>query len=419
MNQHATAGESVHASCYDVLIVGAGHAGGRAALGLRSLGFVGSIGLIGDESTAPYQRPPLSKGFLTGDGDASSCMLVPIDEWAKLGIELHLGVRAAGLDRPAHQLLLEDGRSIGYGRLVLATGLRARPLQLPGTLRIERVLRTLDDARALRSELVAGHHLVIVGGGLIGLELASSAIELGLRVSVIEAGERLLSRWLPVECSGWLASWHRRRGVDLRFTTQVLQCDGHTLHLDDGAKLDADTIVSAIGSSPNVELAAAAGLGVDDGILVDASLRTTDPSIYAIGDVARTLLAGAKPSRNESWRNAEVQARDLGAVLCGQNPEPAKLPWFWTDQCGRNVQVTGWPCEGRTIEVRGDPEQGPSLVWCLDGDIVRGVIGIDCGGDVRRAQRLITTGERVGLQGLFGPRRGAEPRPVLAARSSV
>lgn len=394
-------------SRHDVLIVGAGHAGGRLALTLRELGHRGTIGLVGDERWVPYERPPLSKGALKGDAAPPVPELAPREAWRDLAIDLRSGRRVTGIDRPARRVTLSDGESIGYDRLVLATGVRPRTLRVEDNSRSVS-LRSYDDAIAMRRRLATVRTIAIAGGGLIGLEIASTVAERGIGVNVVESGEHLLPRWLPAPCAEWLLAWHRERGVGIRLGRQVRRLDAGEIELDDGSRLPAEHLVAAIGSVPNDELALDAGIACNDGVLVDERWCTSDPRIHAIGDVARHERNGIRTPRIESWRNAETHARGLAAVLCGAPVETPAVPWYWTDQCGRNLQIAGWPAEGTTLEIRGDPRSGPCLVWSLDAGVPRGVVGIDCGGDVRRAQGLLATSRAVRASDLFAPRRSSE-----------
>jgi 3-phenylpropionate/trans-cinnamate dioxygenase ferredoxin reductase subunit len=392
---------------YSVLIVGAGHAGGRTAQALRRLGFTGSIGLFGEEADSPYERPPLSKEFLLEEADPASFQLAAPTAWRELDVDLRLCRRAVALDRERRQVTFDDGTSVRYEKLVLATGARARtlPAAASGAARF-RYLRTLEDARALREDLAAARQLAVVGAGFIGLELASSARRLGKPVTVIEAASRVIARALPRRFGEWLLRLHRANGVDVRLGRQVTSGKSDRLELDDCSSVDADCIVAGIGAVPNDELASVGGLDVRDGILVDPYCRSSDPRIYAIGDVARCIdPATGLATRLESWRNAEDQAQTAARVICGDDRNIGlPVPWFWTDQHGRNVQIAGWPADDLTLCERGDPDHGPYLAYFLQGRVVRGTIGVDCGRDVRRAQSLIAEAREVHMNELPAPR---------------
>lgn len=400
-----------------VAIVGAGHAGGRAAINLRRSGFRGRITLIGDETHPPYERPPLSKALLTGAVAPPSTWLTDAAGWRALDVELRLGNPAQALERRAQVVALADGARVPYDALILATGARARGF--PGTVEPDaavHVLRTLDDVAALRPKLREGAVPGVLGAGFIGLEVASSARELGARPVVVESASRALARLLPPAFAEWLAALARAHGVELRFDTRVERLTARGMVLGSGETLATDAIVLGIGALPNVELAANAGLPVDDGVIVDASCRTADPSIFAIGDVARRAPTALVPgSRIESWRRAEDDALKVAAVLCGEAPKPDAVPWFWTDLFGRNVQLAGTPSARCEALVRGEPYSGPDgepfIVYYFDGDRLCGAIGVDCARELRAAQKLIGAGGAVDPAKLRAPK----PRPAAAA----
>jgi 3-phenylpropionate/trans-cinnamate dioxygenase ferredoxin reductase component len=399
-----------------VVIVGAGHAGGRTAQALRRLGFTGPICVIGEEPSPPYERPALSKDLLLGRVTPESLFLLSRDAWHDLGVELRLGVRVTGIEPAGQRLGLADGGTVEYDRLVLATGARARtfPVVPDPTARLH-YLRTMDDALQLRRGLLAGQRLTVIGAGFIGLELAASATQLGVKVTLVESANRPLARLLPPGFAHWMAGLHAAHGVDIRLNRAVVRIGPGRLWLDDGARLDSDCVAVGIGARPNDELARAAGLAVRDGVIVDDRCRTSDAAIYAVGDVARRVdpLNGVE-SRIESWRNAEDQALKVASVLCGIEPPRDDPPWFWSDQYGRNIQLAGWPAEELTLVERGDADAGPYLGYFLQGPVLRGVIGVDCGREVRSAQRLIHAATAVEPASLPGPGKRKAKQVVLA-----
>lgn len=312
-----------------LIIVGAGHAGGRAALTLREEGYTGRLILIGDEPHLPYERPPLSKGLLQGTTDLADCSLCNSDRLAELGIEHIAGNPVTQLQPQQHRLQLADGQWLPYAGLLLATGGRAR--RLPQEQANVLYLRTHDEALALRSLLNPGTRLVVVGGGFIGLEVAATARGLGCEVTVLEAGPRLAGRVLPPVISQALLELHREQGVDVRLNVALESIQADSVQCVDGQLLPCDLVVVGIGMQPNIELATAAGLDVGQGIRVDDYLRTSAPNIYAAGDVCEFRLGG-RYQRQETWRNAEAQGRHAALNLLGRETPFEALPGFWSDQ---------------------------------------------------------------------------------------
>ncbi|RQR60247.1 pyridine nucleotide-disulfide oxidoreductase [Burkholderia sp. Bp9125] len=339
-------------------IVGAGHVGGRAAQTLRDAGWGGRIALIGAEPHLPYERPPLSKGVLTGVRTAAQCGLREPDAWRADGIE-HVVATVVRIDPQARDVMLSDGRVIGYEALLLATGGRARRLALPGAdLDGVVALRTLDDAARLGARLLPDARVVLVGGGFIGLEVAASACRRGCRVTVLEAAPRVLGRAVPEALAARVHALHAQHGVRIcvnRAPAAIARTARGALAvtLDDGGTLDADTVVVGIGIEPADELARDAGLAVARGIVVNARLETSVPGIYAAGDVAvfPSALSG-RPLRQETWHGAETQARVAARNMLGAAEAYRDLPWFWSDQYDGQLQVAGEPALGVHEAVR-------------------------------------------------------------------
>ncbi|WP_420469575.1 NAD(P)/FAD-dependent oxidoreductase [Brevundimonas sp. FT23042] len=371
-----------------IVILGAGHAGGAAAIAVRELGFTGKINLIGEEPDAPYERPTLSKEFLSG-ADAEPVWLADDARWRDLNVQLTLGVSGIAIDRESRSVTLSDGSSVSYDRLILATGGRVRRLDAPDHPRIHH-LRTADDARALAKAATPGARAVIVGGGVIGLETASTLVELGLTATVLEAGDRLLGRNIPEEAAGWLAAAHARIGVDVRLDRSVRaiehRADGLKIRLDDGETLDADLMVVGIGIIPCAELAEASGLPTAGGVLVDSTYRSLgDERIFAIGDLAaRTWGDGPTPRRMETWAHAQTSARAAALAILGLPAEPEPAPWFWTAQCGHMLQIVGDPGAGDTVIARGDGVR----LYVRDAILV-GAVCLDQAREFGTARRLI------------------------------
>jgi 3-phenylpropionate/trans-cinnamate dioxygenase ferredoxin reductase subunit len=335
-----------------MVIVGAGHVGGRAAQALREFGWGGEILLIGNEDHLPYERPPLSKALLTGERDGASCALRPREAYVAERIS-HIVERVASIDGPAREVSLAGGRRIGYHALLLATGGHLRRLTIPGAdLAGVLGLRTLDDAAALAPRLSPGAKIVVIGGGFIGLEVAASARRRGCKVCVIEGADRLMGRAVPAAIGGRVLALHRARGVDVRLQAVPQEianlADGELcVRLSDGAELTATTVVVGIGIEPATELARAAGLSVKRGVEVNAELATSLPGIFAAGDVAEfpSALSG-QSIRQESWHNAETQARTAARNMLDGHESYTALPWLWSDQYDHVLQVGGEPALG-------------------------------------------------------------------------
>jgi 3-phenylpropionate/trans-cinnamate dioxygenase ferredoxin reductase component len=354
-------------------IVGAGHVGGRAAQALREFGWQGRIVMIGAETHLPYERPPLSKQLLTGERDAMHCQLRARDAWQADGIE-HIVAIVSHIDTAARTLKLNDGTSIRYEALLLATGGHVRRLTIPGAHGKGVVtLRTLDDAASIAPRLVPDARVLIIGGGFIGLEVASSARKRGCAVCVIEGAPRLLGRAVPETVAKQMQQLHERNGVTVRLNAMPLAIerlsdDTLAVSLSDGATLSADTVLVGIGIEPADELAQAAGLAVDRGVIVNAQLETSAPGIFAAGDVAifPSRFSGL-PIRQETWHNAETQARIAARNMLGDKSPYDDLPWFWSDQYDHQLQVAGEPSLGVHC-VKRVLSQGASIDFYLDAN---------------------------------------------------
>ena len=363
------------------LIVGAGHAAGECATSIRDQGWTGRIMLIGEEPHLPYQRPPLSKAFLSGELSAEQLYLKPKATYDKARIEFIPNTRAERIDRATHVVTLSDGREIGYSKLVIATGGHARRLALPGIEAIEKqpnfhYLRTLDHVARIRMQFHTGARLVIIGGGYIGLEVAAVAVKRGLHVTVLEALPRVLARVTAPELSAFYERVHREAGVDVRTSTAVssfeLDACGDAVAAvvcADGSRIPADLVIVGVGLQPATELASAAGLAVDNGIVVDEHTRTSDPDIFAIGDCTNhpNGLLGRR-LRLESVPNAMEQARTAAATLCGKERVYNSVPWFWSDQYDLKLKMVGLSQGYDELVMRGAPESRSfSAFYLKDG----------------------------------------------------
>jgi 3-phenylpropionate/trans-cinnamate dioxygenase ferredoxin reductase subunit len=377
------------------VIAGAGHAGGRAAEALRSADFDGRIVLIGEENYPPYERPPLSKELLRGDDGVERTFLNPADFYAGKGIEHRPGTRVEGIEAEAHRLRLGDGEALDYDKLLLTTGGRVRRLTLPGAeLDGVHYLRGIDDSLAIRKALAADASIVIIGGGFIGLEVASSARARGCKVSVIELQDVLLGRVADAEIGRLLADVHGAHGVEVLTGVGVerLEGDGRVRRVvcSNGRALDADAVIVGIGIIPNAELAEEAGLEVDNGIVVDVFGRTSDADIHAAGDVANhpNPILGHRV-RLESWQNAQNQGISVARNMCGVGAPYAEVPWFWSDQFDINLQMAGAPESWDRLVWRGDPASNRFIVFYMAGDVVVAVNAFNLGREVRIAKFLI------------------------------
>lgn len=385
---------------FDVLIIGGGQAGGRVAQGLREQGFQGTVAMVGREPRLPYERPPLSKAYLLGQTDEAALRLQTAEFWEEQGITIFLGCLVTKLDRAGKSVLLSDGRWLGYGELVVTTGGSPRELNAAGDAAGDvAVLRTLEDAQRIRSSLHAGMHLLIVGAGVIGLELASSAHSIGAIVEVIEAGAVPMGRILCPTAASWLTKLHRDAGVVIRTNTKLERIDHGeqamqvTFTLEDGSEhtSHADLVVGAIGVSVAQSFLMEAGLGDEDGVEVDAHCRSVhDVMCYAAGDVAKTPGPYfGKAQRQETWRNAENQAKAVASAIMGATDPYVEIPWMWTDQHGHNIQVVGAPQPGMTSILRGELGKSPfSILWLMQGRLLGGVL-VDSGRDRRVMEQLV------------------------------
>ncbi|WP_065889390.1 NAD(P)/FAD-dependent oxidoreductase [Pseudomonas sp. 35 E 8] len=385
-----------------LIIVGAGHAGGRAALTLREEGYTGRLILIGDEPHVPYERPPLSKGLLQGTADLAGCSLCDSARLAELDIAHIAGNPVTCLEPQHHRLQLADGQWLPYAGLLLATGGRAR--RLPQAQANVLYLRTHDEALALRSVLNPGTRLVVVGGGFIGLEVAATARGLGCEVTVLEAGPRLAGRVLPAVISQALLDLHRRQGVDVRLNMALESIQADAVLLVDGQRLPCDWVVVGIGMQPNIELAVLAGLEVGQGIRVDAYLRTSAPNIYAAGDVCEFERDGLY-QRQETWRNADAQGRHAALNLLGREVPFEALPGFWSDQYDWGVQTVGVITP---LTVSRPLPGGGLLLFYLDAEHhLHGACGWAPGNsvakDIKLCERLITARVALNTTSLADP----------------
>ncbi|MDF3809831.1 MULTISPECIES: FAD-dependent oxidoreductase [Rhodopseudomonas] len=384
-----------------VLIVGAGHAGFQVAVSLRQAKFAGRICLINDEKHLPYQRPPLSKAYLKGEGAANSLMFRPESFFTDQNIEL-ISDRAAAIDRKAHKVLLQSGASLDYGHLVLATGARNRLLDVPNaTLDDVLYLRTLDESELVRQRMAQRKHVVVVGAGFIGLEFAATARANGLEVDVVELAPRVMSRAVTPEISSYFHDRHTAAGIRIHYGVRATEIEAENgrvtgLSLSDGRVLPADLIVVGVGVIPNVELAAAADLPVASGVIVDEHLLTADPAISAIGDCA--LFASERfgeAMRLESVQNATDQARCVAARLTGEAKNYDGYPWFWSDQGDDKLQIAGLTAGFDQVVVRGSVAERSFSAFCYKAGKLIGIESVNRAADHVFGRKMLPTGRSI------------------------
>lgn len=395
-----------------ILVVGAGQAAATAVSTLRDQGYAGRITMVGEEAHAPYERPPLSKAVLAAVETQEPRLAVFDDAfYATRDVELRQGTCVVALDPSSRRATLDDGAVLSYDRCLLATGGIARRLpHLPDEAPQVHYLRTLDDARKLRGALRTARSMIIIGGGFLGLEIASTAHGLGLSVTVVESAPRVLGRAVPEEFSSWLQAHARATGVALHLGQAIdriqLTDNGVTMTLADGTLLTAELLVVSIGMNPATALARNAGLAIhsgNGGIQVDARCRSSDPTIFAAGDCASQEREGHGALRLESWQNANEQARLAAHAMLDQDTTPAAYPWFWTDQFGLNVQMLGLPQAGLRYVMRGnhDPEAtDPKFIMLgLEGSIPRHALAVNAGGDLRALRPALERGLATNVAG--------------------
>lgn len=376
------------------VIIGGGQSGGWAAKTLRDQGFSGKVTLVGEELHPPYERPPLSKALLAG-ADPASTYLWSEQALLDRDIDLILGVSAVSIDRNRRIVSLADGRMLEFDRLLIATGARVRRLDIDGgNLDGVHYLRNIEDSSAIQQSFARGGRVLVVGGGWIGLELAAAAIAKGLAVTLIEAGEQLCGRSLPRQSATFFSDMHIRHGVDLRFGNALAALEGagtvERALLTDGSCLDVDTVVIGIGIEPNVSLAVAADLKVENGVVVDDNLLTSDPAIFACGDVASLRDPAGANVRLETWQNAQNQGIAAGKSMLGQTPlAPAEAAWFWSDQYDLNFQMLGTPAGTDMMVVKGDPETGKFVQYFVREDRLSAVAAFNSPRELREAKRLM------------------------------
>ncbi|MEZ6030939.1 MAG: FAD-dependent oxidoreductase [Hyphomonadaceae bacterium] len=378
-----------------IVIIGAGQAGGQAAYSLRLGGFEGAITLIGDEPQPPYQRPPLSKAYFKGELEADRLFLKPLEYYADHAVDLKTGVRAERIDLDARTVELDTGAALPWDKLIIATGSRPRRLAVEGAeLGGVLELRTLKDVDLLKKAAFPGARLVVVGAGYIGLEAAAVASQLGLKVIVLEAMPQVLSRVAGPEIGQFYSQVHRAAGVDIRTGARLEAFEGAGLvtgvRLAGGEVLSADIVLVGVGVLPNMELADEAGLVCGNGIAVDGEMRTSDPDVYAIGDVAwRPLVHYGREGRLESVHNAIEGGKIAAASILGARPPTLEAPWFWSDQYDLKLQTAGlWTGADERV-MRGDPQSRSFAVFYLKEGRVIAVDAVNAAPEYLVGKKLV------------------------------
>jgi 3-phenylpropionate/trans-cinnamate dioxygenase ferredoxin reductase subunit len=393
------------------VIVGAGLTGAKAAETLRAEGFTGRVVLVGAEPDLPYERPPLSKGYLLGRDDRASVFVHDEKWYAEQKIEVLTGRRVTALDRAAHEIELAGGERLGYTKLLLATGASPRRLRVPGNdLKGVHYLRRLAHADRLRDALAAGGRVVVGGAGWIGLETAAAARTYGCEVTIVEPGPSPLHATLGPELGEYFADLHRRHGVDLRLGTGVTGFAGDgavSAVWTDAGDIPADVVIVGIGARPETQLASDAGLAVDDGVCVDAALRTEDPDIFAAGDVASAWHPGYdRRIRVEHWAAATNGGPAAARSMLGREVVHDDLPYFFSDQYDVGMEFTGWfPLGGYDRVVKRGTDEAFHAFWLAGGRVVAGLHVNQWDEGLDAVRELIRGGRTVDPEELADPAR--------------
>jgi 3-phenylpropionate/trans-cinnamate dioxygenase ferredoxin reductase subunit len=392
-----------------VVIVGAGHAGGQAAAVLRAKGYGGTIRLLGEEPHAPYERPPLSKALLAGEIEPARTYLRKSEFYGEKNIDLRIGIRVEAIEREARRVVLAGDEALGYEKLILATGSVNRQLDIPGVeLAGVRYLRSLDESLALRSDLEDAGEVVVVGGGYIGLEVAATARKMGAHVTVLEMLDRIMARVVAPEMSDYVAACHRDQGVEIRTGVAVTGFEGDerlsAVRLSDDSTLPADFAVVGVGVVPNDGLAAACGLEVENGIVVDEFTQTSDPDIFAIGDVTNHPNGHYRRRlRLENVQNAMDQAKAAALAICGTPEAYSEVPWFWSDQFDLKIQIAGLTEGADQVVVRQVTDENRFAVAYLKAGVLIALDAINAPKDFMQARKLIPTNAQPDLAKLADP----------------
>lgn len=389
------------------VIVGGGQAAVQAIASLRAAGYTGSLTIICDELTLPYQRPPLSKDYLLGKLSADRLLLRPESFYVQNGCRLLIGTAAVGVDRASRRLHLADGRAVGYEKLLFATGSSVKRLSIPGAdLPGLHYLRTAADAEKLRGALGVGKRLAIVGGGYVGLEVAAVAAALGAQVTVFEAADRLMPRAVSCAVSDFYKLTHEAAGVRIVLRTPVERFEGSArieAVIAAGISHPTDLVVVGVGVLANDRLAKEAGLETQDGIVVDEHTRTSDPAIFAAGDCTRHPDQSGELRRLECVQNAIGQAKHAASAMLGISRAYFELPWFWSDQLGLKLQIAGLSRQDDQPVVRGDPASRKFSVFHLRAGRIAAVEAVNSPADYMTGKKLIAAAAEVDVARLRDP----------------
>ena len=385
-----------------IVIVGGSYAGLNAAMAARNAGYTAAITLIGEESHLPYQRPPLSKDFLRGDLDTAQLPLRPASYFETAGIAVRTGTCVESIDRGAKIVRFSEGGTLSYDKLILATGCTPRLLEVEGGDAAGiHYLRTLDDALGIAAQLGSVNAVAVVGGGFIGLEITASLRRMGKMVSVIEAQPRLLARTLSPEIADYIADWHRREGVQLRFDAQLARihsANGRVTGVEfaDGDVVPADLVIVGIGVLPNMALAQEADLQCANGIVVDEACRSSDPDIYAAGDCTwhPNAYAGGM-MRLECVQNAIDQGKIAGANAAGRQVSYDVPPWYWSDQYEVKLQGVGIAAGHDHVVIRGNMEDHAFSAFYFAGEKLLAVESVNLPGEHMLARKLLASNARL------------------------
>ena len=394
------------------VIVGAGQAGAMAAQTLREEGFDGRVVLIGQEHDRPYERPPLSKDYLMDRTEREKIFVHPASWYAEHHVDLRLATTVTEIHPATHRVTLATGEALGYTKLLLTTGSTPRRPPVPGAdLDGVLYLRRVGDSERIKRTLRSASHVVVVGGGWIGLEVAAAARTAGVAVTLLEAADLPLLRVLGPEAAAVFAGLHRTNGVDLRCGVQIAELAESGVRLAGGDRIDADAVVVGVGITPNTALAEAAGLTVDDGVRVDARLRTSDPDVYAAGDVANAMHPHiGRHIRVEHWANARHQPKTAARAMLGQDVAYERLPYFYTDQYDLGMEYTGYAEPGGYDQVvfRGDVERREFVAFWLAGGRVLAGMNVNVWDVTEPIQALVRSGKPVDTERLANPREPLE-----------
>jgi len=388
----------------NIVIAGAGQAGGRAAEALRARGFQGAISILGEEPHPPYERPQLSKAMLHMP-DTPVAYIKQARDWSEvLNVRLETGSAVADCDADRRTVTTSDGRAFAYDRLLIATGTRPRRLAALENSGIEiQYLRNVEDALRFRKSVEQQSRILIVGGGVIGLEAACAAAKNGCRVTVIESEERLLARAFPAMVSDFVAARHRSHGVEFIFSATVTGATHHGVRLSNGVEIKADIVLIGIGVEPVPTVAERLGLPSAGGIAVEACGRTAAPGVFCAGDAAlQWSRCHGRAIRVETWANAQNQAISVAGNMIGESRDYNDPPWFWTDQYDLNIQVTGDMLDSDHI-VRGDPQSGKFAVIAMRGTEVAGALSVNAAKEMAMLRRVIAANARPSRADLESP----------------